>query len=286
MTTVAIPAEAAVRPRGGKAHAFFALLARDLRVARRDLMSFSIRSIMQPALFVFVFAYVLPRLGSHGGASPFGATPPGVPSFSTILVPGLVATSIMVQGLLAVTAPLMMELSYTREIEDRVLAPLPAWGLGVEKITAGAVQALLAGLLVFPFVLLIHAKGQAPVLDFSRWPLLVGVLLLASVFTSAFAMLLGMVIDPRKLSTIFAIIIVPMTMLGCVYYPWAQLSSIRWLQYVVLANPLVYISEALRSALTPEIPHIHVWILLLVICGGIALTVTIASRAFVRRVID
>jgi ABC-2 type transport system permease protein len=95
-----------------------------------------------------------------------------------------------------------------------------------------------------------------------------------------------MVIDPRKLSTIFAIIIVPMTMLGCVYYPWAQLSSIRWLQYIVLANPLVYISEALRSALTPEIPHIHVWILLLVICGGIALTVTIASRAFVRRVID
>ena len=286
MTTVAIPAEAAVRPRGGKAHAFFALLARDLRVARRDLMSFSIRSIMQPALFVFVFAFVLPRLGSHGGASPFGATPPGVPSFSTILVPGLVATSIMVQGLLAVTAPLMMELSYTREIEDRVLAPLPAWGLGIEKIAAGAVQALLAGLLVFPFVLLIHAKGQAPVLDFSRWPLLVGVLLLASVFTSAFAMLLGMVIDPRKLSTIFAIIIVPMTMLGCVYYPWAQLSSIRWLQYIVLANPLVYISEALRSALTPEIPHIQVWILLLVICGGIALTVTIASRAFVRRVVD
>jgi len=286
MTTLAIPGEVAVRPRGGQAHAFFALLARDLRVARRDLMSFSIRSIMQPALFVFVFAYVLPRLGSHGGASPFGATPPGVPSFSTILVPGLVATSIMVQGLLAVTAPLMMELSYTREIEDRVLAPLPAWGLGIEKITAGAVQALLAGLLVFPFVLLIHARGQAPVLDFSRWPLLVGVLLLASVFTSAFAMLLGMVIDPRKLSTIFAIIIVPMTMLGCVYYPWAQLSSIRWLQYIVLANPLVYISEALRSALTPEIPHIHVWILLLVICGGIALTVTIASRAFVRRVVD
>jgi ABC-2 type transport system permease protein len=286
MTTVAIPDEVAVRPRGSKIHAFLALLARDLRVARRDIVSFAIRSIMQPALFVFVFAYVLPRLGGHGGASPFAASRPGVPSFSTILVPGLVATSILVQGLMAVTAPLMMELSYTREIEDRVLAPLPAWGLGIEKIVAGAIQALIAGLLVFPFVLLIHAKGQAPVLDYSRWPLLVGVLLLSAIFTSAFAMLLGMVIDPRKLSTIFAIIIVPMTMLGCVYYPWAQLSSIRWLQYAVLVNPLVYISEALRAALTPEIPYIHVWILLLVLCGGIVLTVTIASRAFVRRVVD
>ena len=261
MTTVAIADEAVVRPRGGKAHAFVTLLARDLRVARRDVVSFSIRSIMQPALFVFVFAYVLPRLGSHGGASPFAASHPGGISFSTILVPGLIATSILVQGLMATTAPLMMELSYTREIEDRVLAPLPAWGLGVEKIVAGAIQALIAGLLVI-------------------------VLLLASVFTSAFAMLLGMVIDPRKLSTIFAIIVVPMTMLGCVYYPWAQLSSIRWLQYVVLLNPLVYISEALRAALTPKIPYIHVWILLLVLCGGIVLTVTVASRAFVRRVID
>jgi ABC-2 type transport system permease protein len=286
MTTVAIADEAVVRPRGGQAHAFVTLLARDLRVARRDLVSFSIRSIMQPALFVFVFAYVLPRLGSHGGASPFAASHPGGISFSTILVPGLIATSILVQGLMATTAPLMMELSYTREIEDRVLAPIPTWALSVEKIVAGAIQALLAGLLVFPFVLLIHAKGQAPTLDFSRWWLLVTVLLLASVFTSAFAMLLGMVIDPRKLSTIFAIIVVPMTMLGCVYYPWAQLSSIRWLQYVVLLNPLVYISEALRAALTPEIKYIHVWILLLVLCGGIALTVTIASRAFVRRVVD
>lgn len=286
MTTTAIPAEAAIRPRGGQVHAFLALLARDLRVARRDILAFAIRSTMQPVLFTFVFAYVLPRLGAHGSASPFGGNQPGVPSFSTILVPGLVASSIMVQGLLAVTAPLMMELSYTREIEDRVLAPLPAWGLGLEKIAAGSVQSLIAGLLVFPFVLLIHAKGQAPVLDFSRWPLLVGVLLLAAVFTSAFAMLLAMVIDPRKLSTIFAIIVVPMTMLGCVYYPWAQLSSMRWLQFAVLVNPLVYISEALRSALTPEIPHIHVWVLLLVLGGGIALTVTVASRAFVRRVID
>lgn len=286
MTTVAIADEAVVRPRGGKAHAFVTLLARDLRVARRDLVSFSIRSIMQPALFVFVFAYVLPRLGSHGGASPFAASHPGGISFSTILVPGLIATSILVQGLMATTAPLMMELSYTREIEDRVLAPIPTWALSVEKIVAGAIQALLAGLLVFPFVLLIHARGQAPTLDFSRWWLLVTVLLLASVFTSAFAMLLGMAIDPRKLSTIFAIIVVPMTMLGCVYYPWAQLSSIRWLQYAVLLNPLVYISEALRAALTPEIKYIHVWILLLVLCGGIALTVTIASRAFVRRVVD
>jgi ABC-2 type transport system permease protein len=286
MTTIAVPGGVATRPSGSRLHTFLALFARDLRVARRDIVSFGIRAIMQPALFVFVFSYVLPRIGAHGGASPFAAKHPGAAAFSTILVPGLVATSIMVQGLLAVTAPLMMELSYTREIEDRVLAPIPAWLLGVEKIAAGTVQALIAGIVVFPFVILIHAKGQAPALDFSRWPLLAAVMLLAAGFTSAFAMFLGMVIDPRKLSTIFAVIVVPMTMLGCVYYPWEQLRVVPWLQWVVLANPLVYISEALRTALTPGVPHIRTWVLLVVLFGGIILTVTIASRAFVRRVID
>ena len=146
-------------------------------------------------------------------------------------------------------------------------------------------QALIAGLVVFPFVLLIHAKGQAPALDFSNVGLLAAVLLLTSAFTSAFAMFLGMVIDPRKLSTIFAVVVVPMTMLGCVYYPWAQLSVLPWLKYVVLANPLVYMSEALRAALTPGLPHIQTWILLLVLAGGTLLAAVVSARAFVRRVI-
>jgi ABC-2 type transport system permease protein len=285
MTSIAVHGGRAART-GGQIHTFFALLARDMRVARREFVSFAIRTIMQPVLFVFVFTFVLPRIGSHGGASPFAASHPGAPSFSTILVPGLVATSILVQGLLAVTAPLMMELSYTREIEDRVLAPVPAWALGVEKITFGTMQALIAGIIVFPFVLLIHAKGQAPDLNFSHQGLLVGALVLSSAFTSAFAMFLGMVIDPRKLSTIFAVIIVPMTMLGCVYYPWSQLGFLPWLKYAVLANPLVYMSEALRAALTPGLPHIQTWILLLALAGGTILTATIAARAFVRRIID
>ena len=67
---------------------FGALLARDIRVLRRNFGQFLIRTIMQPLLFVFVFAYVFPKIGQgfHGAA-------PGV-SFSTVLVPGLIAVAI------------------------------------------------------------------------------------------------------------------------------------------------------------------------------------------------
>ena len=42
---------------------FLALLARDIRVLRRQLGQFLTRTIMQPLLFVFVFAYVFPKIG-------------------------------------------------------------------------------------------------------------------------------------------------------------------------------------------------------------------------------
>ena len=90
---------------------------------------------MQPLLFVFVFAYVFPKIGQgfHGGAN-------GV-AFSTILVPGLIAVAINFQGIQAVALPLVQEFSISREIEDRVLAPVPVWVVGFEKIFAGAMQA-------------------------------------------------------------------------------------------------------------------------------------------------
>src|ERR1017187_9184959 len=145
---------------------FFALLARDVRVLRRDLFSFAMRSATQPLLFVCGFAYVLPKTQSAGGAAPS----PGGITFSTILVPGMVASAVMMQGIMSVSTPLVMELSYTREIEDRVLAPVPLWMLAFSKIVAGAIQGCVAGLVVFPCVLFVHAPGQAPHISMAHWP--------------------------------------------------------------------------------------------------------------------
>ncbi len=55
--------------------------------------------------------------------------------------------------------PLVQEFGFTREIEDRVLAPLPVEMVAVEKIVAGALQCLLAALIVFPIAA--HRAGHA-----------------------------------------------------------------------------------------------------------------------------
>ena len=263
---------------------FMAMMARELRVIRRSFVSTFTRVVMQPLLFVFVFAYVLPKIGGGGPFGGRGGTG-GAATFSTILVPGMVASALLMQGVIAVTFPLIAELSWERTIEDRVLAPLPVPLLGLQKIASGALQAVIGGVLVFPIVLLVHAGGQQPNVHISNWPLFLFVFLAGALASSALGLFLGTAIDPRQMQVLFAVILLPATMLGCVYYPWAALHSIRWLQILVLINPMVYMSEGLRAALTPQVGHMATWAYLLALAGGSVLLTLLATRSFTRRVL-
>src|ERR1700722_4166884 len=161
----------------------------------------------------------------------------GRANFTTILLPAPLASMIIMQGMFGITMPLVMEFSWQRTIEDRALAPVPIRVLDIQTIVAGAVQSFIGAVIVFPIVLLVHASGQAPHVHVTNWALLVLILAAASLLTAALGLLLGTVMDPRKMQMLFAVILLPATMLGCVYYPWSALHHIRWLQIVVLVNP-------------------------------------------------
>ena len=277
--SAAAPAIAGRRQLVLQLETFGAMLARDLRVLRRQFGQFLLRTIMQPLLFVFVFAYVFPKIGQGFSGGRAG-------SFTTVLVPGLIAVAINFQGIQSVAIPLVQEFSISREIEDRVLSPVPVWTIALEKIVAGALQSIVAALVVFPIVFLVHAHGAAPSIHVHDWPLFVFALLFASLLASSGGLFIGTVIEPRKITLLFSVIVLPITFLGCVYYPWGTLSPIPWLKYLVLLNPLVYMTEALRASLTPQLPHMPVWGFSLALVGGSAGLGLLALRTFHRRVVS
>lgn len=262
----------------GYASALWGMVLRDLTVLRRGLAPFVIRTVMNPLLFVFIFTYVLPRIGQGVQTGAAGVT------YATIIVPGLVAVGMVFQGISAVALPLSIELGATREIEDRVLAPLPVELVAIEKLVFGAAQGVLAGAVVFPLVYAIPATEVT--IRVASWPLLIAVLLLASLTCGALGLALGTIVRPQQIGLMFALVVVPITFLGCVYYPWAMLHPVRWLQVLVLLNPLVYMSEGLRAALTPDLPHMPVWAFLGALSAATLLLGGIGVRAFVRRTIS
>jgi len=269
---------------------FAAMMAREFRVLRRNAPSTFMRAVIQPLLFVFVFAYVFPKIGGGfmlggGAARAAGAAPPPV-NFATILVPGLMASMLLMQGIFGVTLPLVMEFSWQRTIEDRALAPVPIRVLAWQKITAGAIQSFIGACIVFPIVLLVHAAGQAPHVHVTNWFLFALIMVASATLTSTLGMLLGTLVDPRKMQVMFAVILLPATMLGCVYYPWSALHSIRWLQILVLINPMVYMSEGLRAVLTPSLGHMPMWAVLLALVGGSVIFGYLGTRTFRNRVVN
>ena len=257
--------------------AFGALLRRDLHVVRTTFKAFLLRTIMQPLLTVFVFAYVFPKIGQGVGGGSAAA------DFSTLLVPGVIATACIFQGIQAVALPLVQEFGYTREIDDRVLAPLPVWAVAVEKLVSGALQGLLAGLVVFPLANFVPAT---PVHLSFNWPLLLVVAPLATLAGAALGLTIGTRVAPAQVPLVFSVIVIPVMFLGATYYPWSRLDPIPWLKWAVLANPLVYMSEGLRAALTEGIPHMPLPGILAGLVGFTGGLTTLGIKGFQSRVID
>jgi ABC-2 type transport system permease protein len=264
--------------------AFLGLMMRDLRVLSREIAPFLIRVAMNPLLFLFVFTYVMPHMSGGAGASPMAGIMGANGGFGTVLLPGLMAVAIMFSGIAAVALPLSTEFGITREIDDRVMCPLPIGAVAVEKIVFSAIQSVIAAALVFP---LAYYIPSTPVLaHVSSWPFLIAVLVLASLVAGALGLTIGTSVQPKQIGLIFGVVVVPITFLGCVYYPWAALGSIRWMQIGVLVNPIVYMSEGLRAALTPSLAHMNDLGILGMLVFFLALLTWVGMRGFRRRVLS
>jgi ABC-2 type transport system permease protein len=265
--------------------AFCGLYLRDLRVLSRELLPFILRVGMQPLLFLFVFTFIMPRMsGGNPMMSGMQVGAGGAAGFGTVLLPGLMAVAIMFSGIAAVALPLSTEFGITREIDDRVMCPVPVWAVAVEKMCFSAMQSIAGALLVIPMAILIPATPVYP--HIHNWFLFVLVLVMASLLAGALGLAIGASVAPRQIGLVFSIIVVPITFLGCVYYPWSGLKNIVWLKYAVLLNPIVYISEGLRAAVTPDVEHMPVWGILLALTVFLLILGRFGVRGFLKRVIS
>jgi ABC-2 type transport system permease protein len=261
-----------------------ALIVRDLAVLKKNFGVFVARTLIQPFLLVFVFLYVFPTIGQGIG----GAGNASQADFATVLVPGVVAVSIMFQGIQAVALPMATEFGFTREIEDRVQAPCPIWLVAIAKVLSGAVQGVLVALIVFPIAAVVHAEGVHA--DFSvNWLLLLTVIPIACVAMASLGLVLGTSFEARNIGAMFGFVVLPLTFLGGTYYQWTELSSVKvadfpWLQVLTLLNPLIYVTEGMRAALT-SLSHMPLYVIYPVLIGFCVVFLTLGLRNFRRRVL-
>jgi ABC-2 type transport system permease protein len=263
-----------------------ALIARDLVVLWKHKFEFTVRTLVQPFLLCFVFLYVFPKIGQGIGAA--SGIPGAESAFATVLVPGVVGLSIMFQGIQAVAMPLAQEFGFTREIEDRVQAPCPIWLVAISKVISGGAQGLLSAALVLPIASVVHAAGVEAQINL-HWLIIVTLVPLSCLAMTSLGLLLGTSFEPRNLGLMFGFIVLPITFLGGTYYEWTRLAPVKvggfhWLQIIVLINPLIYVNDGMRAALT-DAPHMHLYVIYPALLAFSAVFMSLGLRNFRRKVL-
>lgn len=257
--------------------AFLAILRRDIIVTGREFIAFLLQVLLQPLFFLFIFGKVLPSIG-------FARQ-----DFAAVLLPGIVALTIVTTSLQGVTLPLVLDLGFAREIDDRLLAPLPVSMVAVEKILFAAIRGLIAGAIIFPLAYWILGSDFNVRTD--AIGVIIGVMVLAAFAGASLGLTVGTLVKPEQISLMFSLIFTPLIFTGCTYYPWGTLDSIKWFQIITLFNPLTYAAEGLRYAMVPSInghsiPTLALgWVILGLGVTFIAFLI-IGLRTFRRRVVN
>jgi ABC-2 type transport system permease protein len=250
---------------------FFAMLARDAHVARRNAIQLALQTFLQPMLFVFIFGRVMVGSGYMPQA------------YKSLLLPGIIAISMTFTGIWAVAMPLIAEFQWTREIEDRLLAPIDMTWIAIEKVLAGMLQALVAGLVVIPLAWLV-LRSIAISIDS---PLkFTAIILLVAAFSACGGLALGCSMNQQHIGLMFSLVMTPMIFFGCTYYPWSALTKFPILQKAVLINPLVYASEGLRAMLVPGFPHLSTIAVLAMLAFFDVLLLAVGLRQFEKKAIS
>jgi ABC-2 type transport system permease protein len=259
------------------ANAFGATLRRDLVVTRRELPQFLVQALIQPMFFLLIFCKILPGIGLTAG------------NFAALLLPGIVGLTELMAAIQGITLPLVLDLGFAREIDDRLLAPMPVWLVAAEKVLFAALRGMVAGAVIFPAAWWVLGSRYAVRGD--RIGVLIGMIVLAAFAGSGIGLVIGTVVKPEQISLMFSVILTPLLFTGCTYYPWSALSSIRWFQVITLFNPLTYAAEGLRYAMVPPI-HGHAmptlpmpWVLL-ALAATLALCFGFGARTFRARVVS
>ncbi len=249
---------------------FNAVLIRDIFVTWRELPSFLLQTIVQPLFVLFVFGTVLTDLGYVQA------------DYGDVLLPGIIALTGFFAAVQQTSIPLTLDFSWTREIEDRLLAPMPIHLVAVEKMVFGALRGLVSALSTVPFgFVLLDVTWPAP----KVLPAL-GIAALGSACGAALGMVLGTVVHPDRVTTVFAVLVTPMMFTGATQFPLPLLDNLPWFQWVCAFNPLTYVSEGMRGLLVPAVPHVPLPLCLLVLIAATGLLAWFGVKGFLRRSLD
>ncbi len=245
----------------------FVMLLRDLTADAKAIKLAAVRLVLQPAIYLFVFGYVVGgMLPTEGGR------------YSEIIAPGIIAITVMTGPFVTVGGSILSGY-YFRTMEAWLLAPVTLRTLMLAKVLSGLFYGLVSGTIVGLLIWLI--LGLAP--QSLLMPYLLGAA--GALFFSFLSIVILLFPEtPDKGQELFSFLLMPMTFFGCTFYSYSMLEPP--FSYIALLLPTTYISEGLRAVYNPALPHMDSTFIVLGLLLAVAALYPLAGWVFRRRFRD
>ncbi len=243
------------------------MIKRDLLIQARDKYEFIFRVAMLPFILIVIYGYVLPKIGIVSA------------DFPKYMFPGMVGMSLLLTGIHGTAVPLSMDFNNSREIEDRLQAPIDTKYIAISKMIVGMIESWIGALIVLPISLIFMNEYLSFSLSMNQILMLIGILILASITSATLGLLVGTIVKPMQIAAMFPGFLMPLVFTGAIFFTWNALSPLPIFKALVLINPLVYINEALRAIMYPTVASMP---LLISIAGMIGFTIFMGVIGFKR----
>lgn len=248
---------------------FISFIHRDLEEGLLSWKHTLFKFFFQPFVYLFVFGYILGSVlpnGISGGR------------YSDIVAPGILAMLVMNVSL-GTTGSSIVTGYYFKSMEAWLLTPISLRGFMLSRIASGTINSTVTGIIGIILIrLILGLSPENPFLTFIF--ILLGGLVFSLVSIIAFVLPK----TPDKAQEVLSFILMPMMFFGCTFYTYSILTP-PW-NILALLFPTTYLSEGMRAAYNPQIPHINTGIILIGLVSGLAILFYIADRAFERRFKD
>lgn len=249
---------------------FSVMVKRDLLIQLRDRWEFVFRVAMLPFVLILIYGYILPKIGVLSS------------DFPSQMFPGMIGMSMLLTGIHGTAVPLTMDFNNSREIEDRLQAPVKTGVVALAKMTVGFIESFIGGFIVLPVSLIFMADRINVTITSSNILPLIGMLILTAITSACLGLLVGTIVKPRQIAAMFPGFLMPVVFTGAIFFSWNSLSSVPVFQYIVLINPLVHINEALRYIMTPQIQSVNIGYSVIGIIVLTGLMLFFGSKRFIK----
>lgn len=191
-----------------------------------------IGSLGQPVLFLIAFGFGFGSIYQKAGEG----------SYMQFLAPGIILMSVLTTAMFS-----GIDIIWDRQfgfLKETLVAPVSRMEIILGKTLGGATVAILQGIIVFLFTLLIGFRPQDVM---SVFPAFLITFLVAILFTSLGTAIASMLEDMQGFQLIMNFLIMPMIFLSGAFFPLIGLPGP--IEFITKINPLSYGVDGLRGVL-------------------------------------